>query len=212
MLEVEIRYNHLKSQSEIDELRIAKQKHIIILILSVTFILSILLSYHIYRKKAILKIHKQQGQLDRIRLSLLELSIELEKKKNLLETSELKNGNATKLQEEIADLSYGYRELQKNLLSGSAAYGKLSQLAKQNIPRNNKSLITDELWKAIIAQIGLAYPDFKGLVYDLYFDISENEWQYCCLYMFGFDNCDEAKLLNINPASVRTKHLCLDKG
>ena len=31
------------------------------------------------------------------------------------------------------------------------------------------------------------------------------EYQYCYLHIFGFDANDEAKLLGINPASVRMK-------
>lgn len=40
---------------------------------------------------------------------------------------------------------------------------------------------------------------------DLCDTLSEQEWQYCCFCMFGFDTNAEAKLLNINLASVRTK-------
>ena len=40
-------------------------------------------------------------------------------------------------------------------------------------------------------------------------NISEQEWQYCCLSMMEFDSNAEAKLLNINTSSVRTKRLRL---
>lgn len=36
-------------------------------------------------------------------------------------------------------------------------------------------------------------------------NLTESEYQYCYLHIFGFDANDEAKLLGINPASVRMK-------
>jgi len=70
-------------------------------------------------------------------------------------------------------------------------------------------LITDNLWKLIADEIDIVYPEFRKLIYDLCPDLTTQEWQYCCFYMFGFDGSDEAKLLNISPNSVRTKHLRL---
>lgn len=209
VLEIEAKYNILKAQSEIDELKISEQKYIIILTVSIAFTLLILLSYLIYRKRAISKMQKQQAELDQIKIRLLDFSLELEKKKNQLETAKAKNENVDKLQEEIGDLSLKYKNLQNSILTHSAIYKKLLQLAKQNIPGNDKSLITDNLWKLITDEITVAYPNLKKLVYDLCPDLTTLEWQYCCFYMFSFDSSDEAKLLNLSPNSVRTKHLRL---
>ncbi|WP_071145529.1 tetratricopeptide repeat protein [Bacteroides ihuae] len=209
VLEIETKYNVLKAQSEIDDLKIAKQKYIIILTVSIAFTLLILLSYHIYRKQTISKIQKQQEELNQTKIKLLDLSLELEKKRNQLETAKAKNENVDKLQEEIADLSLKYKKLQNNILTNSAIYKKLSQLAKQNMPGNDKPLITDNLWQLITDAITVAYPNLEKLVYDLCPDLTSQEWQYCCFYMFNYDSSDEAKLLNISPSSARTKHLRL---
>ncbi|WP_071145524.1 tetratricopeptide repeat protein [Bacteroides ihuae] len=209
ILEIETKYNVLKAQSEIDDLKIAKQKYIIILTVSIAFTLLILLSYHIYRKQATSKIQKQQEELNQTKFKLLDLSLELEKKRNQLETAKAKNENVDKLQEEITDLSLKHKKLQNNILTNSAIYKKLLQLAKQNMPGNDKPLITDNLWQLIMDAITVAYPNLEKLVYDLCPDLSPQEWQYCCFYMFNYDSSDEAKLLNISPSSARTKHLRL---
>ncbi len=209
ILETEARYNNLKERSKINELEITEQKHIIILTLSISFALLILLSYFLYRKKATSKIQKQQTELDQTKLKMLDLSLELERKKNLLTMAKVKNENIEKLQEETDNLSLKYKQLQNSILTDSAIYKKLLQLASQNIPRNEKVLITDNLWKLITDEIDVVYPEFRRLIYDLCPDLTMQEWQYCCFYMFGFDGSDEAKLLNISPNSVRTKHLRL---
>ena len=169
----------------------------------------ILLSYHIHRKQATSKIQKQQEELNQTKFKLLNLSLELEKKKNQIETAKAKSENVDKLQEDIGDLLLKYKKLQNNILTNSAIYKKLSQLAKQNMPGNDKPLITDNLWQLITDTITVAYPNLEKLVYDLCPDLSPQEWLYCCFYMFNFDSSDEAKLLNISPGSARTKHLRL---
>ena len=209
ILEIESKYNVLKARTEIDDLKIAKQKYIIILTASIAFTLLILLSYHIHRKQATSKIQKQQEELNQTKFKLLNLSLELEKKKNQIETAKAKSENVDKLQEDIGDLLLKYKKLQNNILTNSAIYKKLSQLAKQNMPGNDKPLITDNLWQLITDTITVAYPNLEKLVYDLCPDLSPQEWLYCCFYMFNFDSSDEAKLLNISPGSARTKHLRL---
>jgi len=209
ILEIETRYNNLKERSKINEMEITEQKHIIILTLSISFALLILLFYFLYRRKVTSKIQRQQMELDQTKLKMLDLSLELERKKNLLTMAKVKNENIEKLQEETDNLSLKYKQLQNSILTDSAIYKKLLQLASQNIPRNEKVLITDNLWKLIADEIDIVYPEFRKLIYDLCPDLTTQEWQYCCFYMFGFDGSDEAKLLNISPNSVRTKHLRL---
>ena len=36
--------------------------------------------------------------------------------------------------------------------------------------------------------------------------LSDEDFQYCCFYLYGFDTNAEAKLLNIATGSVRRKH------
>lgn len=209
ILEIETRYNHIKTLSEISELKIAGQKQIIFLTLSIALALLVSLSYILYRKRTVSRIQKQQTDLNQTRLQLATISLELEKKRNQLETAKIKNENIDKLQKEMNDLSLKFKNLKITILTHSTIYKKLSQLAKQNIPGNTKSLITDSLWTLITDEIAVVYPNLKELVYDLSPNLTMQEWQYCCFYMFGFDGSDEAKLLNLNPNSVRTKHLRL---
>ena len=207
ILEIETKYNHLKIQSENNELKIARQKSAIISSICICFTLLVLLGYFLYKKKATEKIQKQQFELDRIKYELATLSLELERKKNQLAANKEKNANVDKLEDEIAGLTIKYRTLQQKILQNSSVYKKLLSLTKQNIPRNDKVLITAELWKQITEQIGIIYPNLKSYVLCLCPDMTEQEWQYCCFYVCGFDGKDEAKLLNLNPNSVRTKHV-----
>jgi len=162
-----------------------------------------------YRKRTVSRIQKQQTDLNQTRLQLATISLELEKKRNQLEIAKVKNENIDKLQKEMNDLSLKFKNLKITILTHSTIYKKLSQLAKQNIPGNTKPLITDSLWILITDEITVVYPNLKELVHDLCPNLTTQEWQYCCFYMFGFDGSDEAKLLNLNPNSVRTKHLRL---
>ena len=98
----------------------------------------------------------------------------------------------------------------KNTLKcGSNIYKELNLLANKNIPRNDKPLITNRHWELIVKEITEIYPNIYFFINDTCPNISEQEWQYCCLAMLEFDTNSEAKLLNINTASVRTKRLRL---
>ena len=91
------------------------------------------------------------------------------------------------------------------MLQSSAIYKKLQQLARQKKPGNNKSLLTPQLWEQIKRQAQEVYPGLRRYVINRCPDLSDSEWAYCCLYLFGFDTNDEATLLGINTTSVRTK-------
>ena len=71
------------------------------------------------------------------------------------------------------------------------------------------TLITNDCWKLITEEITAIYPNLQTYIYNLSPDFSEQEWKYCCFYMYGFDTNAEAKLLNININSVKTKHMRL---
>ena len=91
------------------------------------------------------------------------------------------------------------------LLIDSPLYKELTKLGNQNIPGNNKSLITEKRWKAITNEITTIYPELYNYIYSLGPNLPEEDFQYCCLYLFGFDTNTEAKLLNIAPNSVSKK-------
>ncbi len=209
ILDIEAKYNILKAQTEINDLKIAKQKYIIILTTSIAFTLMVLLFYYIYRRRVIIRLRNQEEELNQTQIKMLNLSLELEKKKNQLAVAQTKNENIDKLKDEIGDLAIKYKSLQNQILTHSAVFRKLSQLANQNLPGNNKSLITEHLWQQITDAVTTAYPDLNPFVYNLCPGLTTSEWQYCCFYMFNFDGSDESKLLNLSPNSIRTKRLRL---
>lgn len=159
-----------------------------------------------YKTESIrLRREKEQHEND---LRMLSLSLDFEKKKNKLleELAQNKIGEEAK-EKEIDELSTKLHDLRLNKLLSSPVGKKLITLAGQNIPQNDKSLITDEIWEEIEYEINQVYTDFKKKIFDLAPHIVGSEWQYCCLHLFNFDSNQEAILLNINPESVRKRRL-----
>ena len=206
ILNIEAKYNHLKTQQEINTLKIKEQSFIIISAVCTSALLLMIVVYLLYRKKAKEKIQKQQEELNKTKIELLNLSLELEKKKSQLGTFKEKNEGYQKLQNEIEQLSANYKKLQGKILLDSPMYKKLLHLSNQNIPGNNKPLITKEQWQLITNEIMAVYPNLYNYISNLCPNLPEQDFQYCCFYMYGFDTNAEAKLLNITLNSVRTKH------
>ena len=141
ILDIESKYNHLKISKEVDRLKIKQQSYIIISIICIITLLLITIGYLLYRKKAKEKIQRQRDELYLIKTNLLNVSLELEKKKRLLDTSKEKNEYYNKMQEEIILLTANYKELQNKSLENSPLFKELTHLTTQNKPRNNRSLI-----------------------------------------------------------------------
>ena len=209
ILDIESKYNHLKIIKEVDRLKIKQQSYIIISIICIITLLLITIGYLLYRKKAKEKIQRQRDELYLIKTNLLNVSLELEKKKRLLDTSKEKNEYYNKMQEEIILLTANYKELQNKSLENSPLFKELTHLTTQNKPRNNRSLITDEQWKLITDEITHIYPNLHRYIYSLCPDLQIQDFMYCCLYMYGFDTNAEAQLINITVDSVRKKRLRL---
>lgn len=205
ILDIESKYNHLKISKEVDRLKIKQQSYIIISIICIITLLLITIGYLLYRKKAKEKIQRQRDELYLIKTNLLNVSLELEKKKRLLDTSKEKNEYYNKMQEEIILLTANYKELQNKSLENSPLFKELTHLTTQNKPRNNRSLITDEQWKLITDEITHIYPNLHRYIYSLCPDLQIQDFMYCCLYMYGFDTNAEAQLINITVDSVRKK-------
>ena len=203
ILDIESKYNHLKISKEVDRLKIKQQSYIIISIICIITLLLITIGYLLYRKKAKEKIQRQRDELYLIKTNLLNVSLELEKKKRLLDTSKEKNEYYNKMQEEIILLTANYKELQNKSLENSPLFKELTHLTTQNKPRNNRSLITDEQWKLITDEITHIYPNLHRYIYSLCPDLQIQDFMYCCLYMYGFDTNAEAQLINITVDSVR---------
>ena len=209
ILDIESKYNHLKISKEVDRLKIKQQSYIIISIICIITLLLITIGYLLYRKKAKEKIQRQRDELYLIKTNLLNVSLELEKKKRLLDTFKEKNEYYNKMQEEIILLTANYKELQNKSLENSPLFKELTHLTTQNKPRNNRSLITDEQWKLITDEITHIYPNLHRYIYSLCPDLQIQDFMYCCLYMYGFDTNAEAQLINITVDSLTKTRLRL---
>ena len=209
VLEIENRYKHQKLMTENAELRLRQTGHLLISATCLIVVLVVLWIYFSYRKRTEKKLLLQQADVRETRNRLLELSIEIEQKNALLKHSEEEEKALTEMKEEMQRLTARYHTLRQNMLETSAIYKKLHQLARQKKPRNDKPLLTPQLWEQIKRQAETVYPGLRRYVINRCPDLNDSEWAYCCLYMFGFDTNDEATLLNINPTSVRTKTLRL---
>ena len=205
VFEIENRYKHQKLMTENAELKLQQRNYLLIIAICLIGVLILLGIYWNYRKRTEKRLLLQQANIRETRNQMLELSIEIERKNALLERSEAEQQALQRLQQEKKELTAHYHTLRQNMLQSSAIYKKLQQLARQKKPGNNKSLLTPQLWEQIKRQAQEVYPGLRRYVINRCPDLSESEWAYCCLYLFGFDTNDEATLLGINTTSVRTK-------
>ena len=205
VLEIEKKYNNAKIREENELLKITQQRNTIIIIIAISLFLLSVAGYIIYRQRSKAKIYYQQTILDKMKIELLHLSAALEEKKQILQKALAdKENNAHKLQQEIEVISYKYDRLQKQSLETSTVGKKLISLTKKNRLEDSQ-LPTDKTWHSIMTEVDKIYPQFYSLLKEAFPNLTESEYQYCYLHIFGFDANDEAKLLGINPASVRMK-------
>ena len=188
---------------------INNQQHLIFTLIIMAVALSVIFILIIQKKKSKEKIQEQRIALDNIKIDFLHLSIELEKEQKRLKTYNDKSEQYAHILDKITSLKGNYIKLQHKMVTNSDIYKELNLLANKNIPRNDKPLITSRHWELIVKEITGIYPNLYIFINDACPNISEQEWQYCCLGMLEFDTNSEAKLLNINPTSVRTKRLRL---
>ena len=207
--EIEGKYNSLKAKEKVNELMIKNQKHLILTLFIIAVALIVIFTLIIQRKRGKEKIHEQRIALDKIKIDFLNLSIDLEKQQKQLKAYDEQSEQYTLILNSISLLRENYIKLQHKMVVNSHIYKELNLLANKNIPRNDKPLITSRYWELIVKEITEIYPNIYLFINDTCPNISEQEWQYCCLAMLEFDTNSEAKLLNINTASVRTKRLRL---
>ena len=207
--EIEQKYNSLKAKEKVNELMIKNQKHLILTLIILAVALIVIFILVIQRKRGKEKIQEQRIELDKIKIEFLHLSIELEKQQKQLKAYDEQSEQHTLILNNITSLKESYIKLQHKMVTNSTIYKELDLLANKNIPRNDKPLITSRHWELIVKEITEIYPNIYFLINDTCPNISEQEWQYCCLSMMEFDSNAEAKLLNINTSSVRTKRLRL---
>lgn len=206
ILNIESQYNHLKISKEVDNLKMKQQSYIIVSVICIAALLLMIIGYLLYRRKVKEKIFKQQKELDKMKLNLYTLSLELEKKRSSLNTFKEKDENYDKMQKEINHLFTNYRKLQNKILVDSPLYKELVSLTNKNMPRITEPLISKDQWKLIVNEITSIYPNLYNYLFSLCPTLSDEDFQYCCFYLYGFDTNAEAKLLNIATGSVRRKH------
>lgn len=275
VLEIEKKYNNVKIREENELLKVAQQRDMIIIIITISLLLLCVAGYIIYRQRSQAKIYHQQAIVDNMKIEFLHLSVELEEKKQLLQraltdkenythklkqeiedislkygvlqkqkqdaetkldlqqaeankmklelnqqSAELeeqkqalqsaladKENSTHKLQQEIEVITHKYSRLQKQSLETSAVGKKLISLTKKNKLEGTQVISTDKAWHPIITEVDKIYPKFYSLLKEAFPKLTDTEFQYCYLHIFGFDSNDEAKLLGINPPSVLMKRM-----
>ena len=207
LLEMEKKYDKLKVQQENQRLKLSQQLYVILLILSISILLVVSLVYILFKKRAKEKIHSQNEEIQQFNIDVLNLSLELEQKKRLLDSMEKECLAKNKLEDEIKSLNEELNRIKKKQLLNSVIGKKLLLLSQKHIPGNTKVLISEKMFKAIEKEVKIVYPKFKSQILELCPDISDSDWRYCCFLLFNLDVKSESILLSVNPASVWTRHL-----
>lgn len=207
VLEIEKKYNNAKIREENERLKIAQQRNMIIIIITISLLLLCVAGYIIYRQRSKTQIYHQQAIVDKMKIELLHLSMELEEKKQVLQTAMAEqNHKAEELQAEIDIISTRYQQLQQQRLKSSIIGKRIATLAKKNKLEDHQTISNDKAWHPITSEIDKIYPRFYSLLKDTFHPtLTEQEFLYCYLHVFGFDGNDEAKLLGVNPDTVRMK-------
>lgn len=207
VLEIEKKYNNAKIREENERLKIAQQRNMIIIIITISLLLLCVAGYIIYRQRSKTQIYHQQAIVDKMKIELLHLSMELEEKKQVLQTAMAEqNHKAEELQAEIDIISTRYQQLQQQRLESSIIGKRIATLAKKNKLEDHQTISNDKAWHPITSEIDKIYPRFYSLLKDTFHPtLTEQEFLYCYLHVFGFDGNDEAKLLGVNPDTVRMK-------
>ncbi len=114
VLEIEKKYNNAKIREENELLKIAQQRDMIIIIITISLLLLCVAGYIIYRQRSKTQIYHQQAIVDNMKIETLHLSVELEEKKQLLQRALTDKEKYThQLKQEIEDISLKYGVLQK---------------------------------------------------------------------------------------------------
>lgn len=207
VLEIEKKYNNAKIREENELLKIAQQRDMIIIIITISLLLLCAAGYIIYWQRNKTTLYRKQAEIDKMRIEHLHLSMELEEKKQVLQTAMVEqNHKAEELQAEIDIISTRYQQLQQQRLESSIIGKRIATLAKKNKLEDHQTISNDKAWHPITSEIDKIYPRFYSLLKDTFHPtLTEQEFLYCYLHVFGFDGNDEAKLLGVNPDTVRMK-------
>lgn len=206
-IEMEKKYDQLKNYAEIQQLKIERQYYLIAL---VVLLIALLTGFLLFQKRQLFlkkKVIEQERALSDFNTRCYQLSLELERKRNELKASVSTQNDSSVIQKEMQLLQKELTDTKKKKLTGSAIGKKIIRLSSLAIPQNNNVLITRSMWLDIEKEVALIYPTFYRKLHDLLPDLNETDFRYCCLILFDLTSNQLAVLLNINPESVRKRHL-----
>ncbi|WP_438871571.1 hypothetical protein [Phocaeicola sartorii] len=105
----------------------------IIIIITISLLLLCAAGYIIYWQRNKTTLYRKQAEIDKMRIEHLHLSMELEEKKQVLQTAMAEqNHKAEELQAEIDIISTRYQQLQQQRLESSIIGKELPPLLKKN--------------------------------------------------------------------------------
>lgn len=204
-----IEFNRQMAEHEKKDAEARRQQQVLFAACCVLLVLVLAVSYLLFRRRTRETLYRQQAELERNRAEISRLSVELGRKREALKQATDRNEEEYRqIQESIVRLSDRYRQLQQKVLGESDICKELSALARRTSP-HRKTPVNERQWEAVVREATSVYPAFFSYVYGLCPTLSESDWQYCCLSLFGFNGNEEAVLLDIAPGSVHTKRLRL---
>lgn len=114
VLEIEKKYNNAKIREENEALKVAQQRNVIIISITLSLLLLSIAGYIIYRQKVRARLYQKQAEIDKAKIEHLHLSVELEEKKQALQIAITdREKHTASLKQEIESLSTEYNILQE---------------------------------------------------------------------------------------------------
>lgn len=184
-----------------------------------------------------MKIHENETQISRNQMRIEELTIQMERDKEIKEQWKEQNKIRQEIQQQNEVLKQENNELQNNI-SGYAQSLKekskeletMKHLSEENQYLQKREVflcnelinqtelfkklkttkyIDDKLWKEIKEKIDLLFDNFTQKLYHQIPSLTEGDIQICCLIKLRFSNGDIANMLAISPTSVSKRKLRL---
>lgn len=114
VLEIEKKYNNAKIREENEALKVAQQRNVIIISITLSLLLLSIAGYIIYRQKVRARLYQKQAEIDKAKIEHLHLFVELEEKKQALQIAITdREKHTASLKQEIESLSTEYNILQE---------------------------------------------------------------------------------------------------
>lgn len=255
LIEMQKKYDQQKIINENNLLQIKKDQIIhnaLIALITLLFIIIIIIYFYqrkiVFQKQQIqekeekircftMKIHENETLINRNLMRIEELTIQMERSKEIKEQwkeqnkirqeiqqqNELLKQENNELQNHISDYAQSLKEKSKELetmkhLSEENQYLHkreaflCNELIKQTVLFNNlksTKYIDDKLWKEIKEKINLLFDNYTKRLYHQIPTLTEGDIQICCLIKLRFNNSDIANMLAISPTSVSKRKLRL---